>query len=70
MSRAEYVVPGLVGFGMVAFILLAVWAALVLSGYPEWQAACDRLHGEMKRSACVLPSGEYVNPLLYEGESK
>lgn len=61
-----YVIPALVGLGMVVAVALLTGAVLVLSGVPDRYAACDDLDGRMVRSACVLPDGQYVDPLVYK----
>lgn len=59
-------IPTLGALGLVVVMLLGVTAGLVISGVPDRYAACDDLGGKMARSACVLPDGRYVDPLVYK----
>ena len=59
-------IPALCALGLVVVILLGVAVGLTISGVPDRYAACDDLGGKMARSACILPDGQYVDPLVYK----
>jgi len=63
-------IPTLGALGLVIVILLGVAVCLTISGIPGRYAACDDLGGKMARSACVLPDGQYVDPLVYKEGKK